>query len=135
MSVDDITLLKAMLLGSVPQLTVFLPLTLIVLFGIWRGGVWERRVIREELASEVGRSVTASEYQEVLQDRAFRTRRGDRNYSKLSRAIVAAQNELAFRKHRAKRGSVDPRRDSQVSDARQEIDRIRPTQSMRFDEL
>jgi protease PrsW len=29
---------------------------------IWRSGVWERRVIREELAGVVGRTVTGGEY-------------------------------------------------------------------------
>jgi hypothetical protein len=36
---------------------------------VWRSGRWERRVIREELATEVGRSVTPEEYQAIVDDR------------------------------------------------------------------
>ena len=49
--------------------------TKLLRIAIWRSGVWERRVIREELASEVGRSVSAVEYQDILNDRILRTRR------------------------------------------------------------
>ena len=36
------------------QLTLFLPFLLLSAIALWRSGVWERRVIREELAEEVG---------------------------------------------------------------------------------
>src|SRR5512132_3554457 len=56
---------------------------------------WSLRVIREELANEVGRSVTPEEYQAIASDRMLRTRRVDREHPRASAALVNAQNELA----------------------------------------
>ena len=69
---------------------------------IWRSGVWERRVIREELAGEVGRTVSPEEYHDIVGDRMLRTRRIDRCTRQASAALVNAQHELAFRKRRVK---------------------------------
>ena len=57
-SLSDVGFFAAFVTGSIVQLTIFVPFFLIVAIALWRSGVWERRVIREELASEVGRSVT-----------------------------------------------------------------------------
>jgi hypothetical protein len=38
-----------------------------------RSGRWERRVIREELATEASPMVTADEYEQILRDGIFRT--------------------------------------------------------------
>ena len=68
---------QAFLYGSLFELTVFLPFVTILALALWRSGVWERRVIRDELAAEIGRTVSAREYQEIAGDRMFRTRRID----------------------------------------------------------
>ena len=90
---------------------------------VWRSGVWERRVIREELANEVGRSVIPEEYQAIVDDRILRTRRINR--SQASAALVNAQNELAFRKRRVRNEGGGPERDSLVAGWREDIRRLR----------
>jgi hypothetical protein len=111
--------------GSLIQLTTFLPFLLIVVVALWRSGVWERRVIREELASEVGRAVTPQEYQAILADGILRTRRIDDLHPRDSAAIVDAQHELAFRKRRVADQGGDPERDPLVAGWRQDIARLR----------
>src|SRR5262245_20912973 len=98
--IPDVGFFQAFVSGSLIQLTIFVPFLLIIALAIWRSGVWERRVIREELANEVGRSVTSEEYQAIVGDRMLRTRRVD--HSQASAALVNAQNELAFRKGRVR---------------------------------
>ena len=117
--------LQALYSGSVAQLTVFLPFALIVVLALWRSGVWERRVIREELASEVGRAVTPDEYQSILGDRVLRTRRIDALHPRRSAALVNAQHELAFRKRRVREQGADSEQDSLVAAWRRDIDRLR----------
>jgi hypothetical protein len=120
--IPDVGFFQAFATGSLIQLTIFVPFLLIMALAVWRSGVWERRVIRDELASEVGRSVTPEEYQAVVSDRLLRTRRIDR--SQASAALVNAQNELAFRKRRVRSEGGDPERDSLVAGWREDI---RPT--------
>jgi len=121
----DIGLIEAWVSGSLAQLTLFLPFVLLLGFGLWRSGVWERRVIREELADEVGRSVTRGEYGDILRDRAFRTRRIDALHPAVSAALVNAQHELAFRKRRARDEGRDPDADPLVLAWRDEIRMLR----------
>src|SRR5438094_10227420 len=52
----DVGFLRAFVSGSLSELTTFLPFVVIMTLALWRSGVWERRVIREELAEEVGRT-------------------------------------------------------------------------------
>ena len=59
------------------ELTLFLPFVALMAIVLWRSGVWERRVIREELADEIGRTVSPDEYEVINRDRMFRTRRID----------------------------------------------------------
>ena len=92
---------------------------------VWRSGVWERRVIREELAAEIGRSVTLEEYETIIGDRMLRTRRIDRTRPHISAALVNAQHELAFRKRRVQDEGGDSERDSLVAGWREEIRRLR----------
>jgi len=87
--------------------------------------VWERRVIREELADEVGHSVSDDEYRAIAGDRMFRTRRIDRLHKRESAALVNAQHELAFRKRRVRDDGGDPERDRLVAGWRAEIERLR----------
>jgi len=121
--IPDVGFFQAFATGSLIQLTIFVPFLLIMALAVWRSGVWERRVIRDELASEVGRSVTLEEYQAVVSDRLLRTRRIDR--SQASAALVNAQNELAFRKRRVRSEGGDPERDSLVAGWREDIRRLR----------
>jgi RsiW-degrading membrane proteinase PrsW (M82 family) len=121
--IPDVGFFQAFATGSLIQLTIFVPFLLIMALAVWRSGVWERRVIRDELASEVGRSVTPEEYQAVVSDRLLRTRRIDR--SQASAALVNAQNELAFRKRRVRSEGGDPERDSLVAGWREDIRRLR----------
>jgi len=123
--IPDAGFLQAFVSGSLIQLTIFVPFLLMMALAVWRSGVWERRVIREELASEVGRSVTPEEYQTIVGDRMLRTRRVDRDHPKASAALVNAQNELAFRKHRVRDDGGDPNHDSLVTGWREDIRRLR----------
>lgn len=121
----DLSFLDAFLSGSVVQLTVFLPFVAILAAALWRSGVWERRVIREELADEVGRTVSAGEYEAILADSMFRTRRIDRVQKRASAALVNAQHELAFRKRRVRDAQGDVESDRLVAGWRAEIERLR----------
>jgi protease PrsW len=113
--------------GSLTQLVIFLPFLLIAMLALWRSGVWERRVIRDELAGEIGRAVSAGEYQEILRDRIFRTRRVNGMSRHASAALVNAQHELAFRKQRVRDEGKDPELDPLANGWRNEIRRLRAT--------
>lgn len=117
--------LTAFLYGSLIQLTTFVPFFLILAVALWRSGVWERRVIREELASEVGRSISPGEYKEILADRILRTRRIDELHPNRSAALVNAQHEIAFRKRRIREQGQDPELDPLVAGWREDIRRLR----------
>jgi hypothetical protein len=90
-----------------------------------RSGNWERQVIREGLADEIGGAVTAPEYALVEGDRMFRTRVIPGLAAAPGRAIVNAQNELAFRKWRVRSGGGDVAADAAVAAWRAEIARLR----------
>lgn len=124
-SPPHIGLLDAWISGTLAQLTIFLPFLVIVALALWRSGVWERRVIREELADEVGRCVSAAEYQAIERDGVFRTRRIDAVQPQVSAALVNAQHELAFRKRRARNERRDPETDPLVAAWREEIRLLR----------
>ena len=117
--------LEAFASESLTGLAIFLPFFLLMALAVWRSGVWERRVIREELAEEIGRAVSAGEYQEIVDDRMFRTRRIDRMHRRASAALVNAQNELAFRKRRVRDEGKDPERDGLTAGWRDEIRHLR----------
>jgi len=119
-------LFEAMASASLSNLVVFLPFALLLVWIIRRSGRWEREVIREELAGEVGRSLTAQEYAAVERDATFRTRRIDARDREASAALVIAQNELAFRKRRLRDRGYDPEQDPVVERRRAEIAALRP---------
>jgi RsiW-degrading membrane proteinase PrsW (M82 family) len=124
-SLAAIGFFEAFALGSLVQLIIFVPFLIIMWLALWRSGVWERRVIREELADEVGRSVSPEEYRDIAGDRMFRTRRIDRMHPDASAALVNAQHELAFRKRRVRDEGGDPERDILVAGWRQDIRHLR----------
>jgi RsiW-degrading membrane proteinase PrsW (M82 family) len=117
--------LSAFLSGSVLQLIIFVPFLLLIGLALWRSGVWERRVIREELADEVGSLLSPAEYQDILADRILRTRRIDEMHPQVSAALVNAQHELAFRKRRVRDEGNDPEQDPIVAGWRDDIRRLR----------
>jgi len=124
-AIADFGFFEALISGTLIQLTTFPLLLLIIVVALWRSGVWERRVIREELASEVGGAVTPAEYDAVLADRMLRTRRIDDLHPRDSAALVNAQHELAFRKRRARNQGRDPEQDRLVVGWRRDIARLR----------
>ena len=121
----DVGFLEAFVNESLTELTTFLPFFLIMAIALWRSGVWERRVIREELAGEVGHAVSPSEYQEIAGDRLLRTRRVDRMQPRAAAALVNAQHELAFRKRRVRDEGKDPEHDPIAAGWREAIRRLR----------
>jgi RsiW-degrading membrane proteinase PrsW (M82 family) len=121
----DMGLLQAMASASLTNLFLFLPFVLLMIWIIRRSGHAERAVIREELADEVGRSITIAEYQAVLADRVYRTRRIDSSNRAASAALVNAQHELAFRKRRLRDRRLDPEADPRVAGRRLQIARLR----------
>jgi len=121
----ELGLFDAMASASLSNLFIFLPFALLLAWIIRRSGRWERAVIREELADEVGRSVTTAEFAAVERDATFRTRRIDASDRAASAALVNAQNELAFRKRRLRDRGFDPEQDPVVALRREEIARLR----------
>lgn len=121
----DIGFFQAVLGASLLRSVIFFPFTLIVLITLWRSGVWERRVIRDELESEVGRYVMPAEYEAIVADRLFRTRRISELHPRRSAALVNAQHELAFRKRRVRNEGGDPEADDTVVAWRRDIERLR----------
>src|SRR5262249_57103486 len=61
----DMGFVETFVQSSLFQLVIFLPFLLILAIALWRTGVWERRVIRDELADEVGHAVSADEYRDI----------------------------------------------------------------------
>ena len=82
-------------------------------------------MIREELAGEIGSTVTSEEYQAIVGDRMLRTRRIDPMHPHTSAALVNAQHELAFRKRRVQNEGGDPELDGLVEGWREDIQRLR----------
>ncbi len=110
---------------TVQNLIIFLPFVVLMLVILRRSGKWERRVIADELADEVGGAVTAREYEDIRRDGLFRTRRVDRLDHRRSAALVNAQHELAFRKWRVRCDGGDPSADPLVAGWRNEIAALR----------
>lgn len=107
----------------------FWPFLLLVGFILWRSGVWERRVIREELADEGEPVITSAEYESVKRDRILRTRRIAGYNRRTSAAIVRAQNELALRKWRVQQQGENVEQDPLVVSWRDALTRLRETHS------
>jgi len=121
----DMGLLASMWSASVSNLVLFLPFALLMAWIIRRSGIAERVVIREELASEVGDAITPAEYQEIVADRTYRTRRVDPRNRAVSAALVNAQHELAFRKRRLRDRGYDTDIDRIVAARRDQVRKLR----------
>ncbi len=110
---------------SLMQLLIFLPFLSIAWVVLYRSGLWERRTIREELATERPPIVLSEELEAINRDRVLRTRRVARGDGGRSAAIVRAQHELAFRKRRVRTDGGDPDADALVAYWRAELARLR----------
>jgi protease PrsW len=73
---------------SIQNLILFLPFVIVILVALRKSGKWERRVIEEQLASEVGGAVTPEEYADIRRDGIFRTRRIKSINRRRSAAVV-----------------------------------------------
>jgi len=110
---------------SILDLLLYAPFILLLIVMLWRSGVWERRVIREELLDEVGKTVTPEEYDAIRQDGIFRTRRIPNLSKHLSDQLVKAQHELAFRKRRVRKLGLNLDTDPLVQCWRSEVMQLR----------
>jgi len=107
------------------RLMTLFPFFLIVGVMLWQSGIWERNVIREQLADEQEPVITPEEYETVKGDRLFRTRRIPEYNRRTSAAIVKAQNELAFRKWRVQHMGQSPEKDPLVASWRETLGHLR----------
>lgn len=110
---------------SIMDLFLFAPALLLILVGLWRSGIWERRVIREELQDEDAAIITAEETQRTIHDHVFGTRRIPGLSRRQMQSLIRAQNELAFRKRRVRQTGIDPDQDTIVHYWRDVIRRLR----------
>jgi RsiW-degrading membrane proteinase PrsW (M82 family) len=114
---------------SALRLLGFLPFFVIVGVMLWQSGIWERTVIREQLADEQEPVITPEEYEGVKRDRILRTRRIPGYNRRTAAAIVKAQNELALRKWRVQQQGQDGATDTLVASWREELADLRGTQA------
>jgi hypothetical protein len=117
--------LDVWMITSIQNLILFLPFVIVILVALRKSGKWERRVIEEQLANEVGGAVTPQEYADIKRDGIFRTRRIKSVDRRRSAALVNAQHELAFRKRSVIAQGGDPATDQLVASWRREIASLR----------
>lgn len=120
----DPPFLQALIYFTGQRLMLFFPFVLVTVVMLWQSGIWERQVIREELADESKSVITPEEYEAIKGDRIFRTRRIQDTDRRISAALVQAQNELAFRKWRVKQMGNSPDTDALVTSLRDEVVRL-----------
>jgi protease PrsW len=121
----DTPFLQAFIEFSFFDLITFFPFFLVVVIMLWRSSVWERQVIRKELASEEEPMITKEEYEAVKRDSIFKTHRV-KNVNRHTRAaIVKAQSKLAIRKWRVKQKGQAVETDALVLSWRNELVRLR----------
>ena len=85
----------------------------------------ERKVIRDELADEVGGVITPEEYEGVEAEKRFRLRTVPGYPKKTARAIRTAQNNLAFQKLYLKKRSRPVEGDALADYYRSKVARLR----------
>ncbi len=101
------------------------PFYFLIAIGLVFSGQWEQRVIRKELAEEIDRSITPEEYELLKRESLFSLRTIPGFPAPVARAIVNAQNELAFRKRRVRHEGGDTELDDLVHAWRADIARLR----------
>lgn len=122
---EDVNFLLAWLVFGFYKDYPLLPIIAVAVIMLWQSGIWERRVIQTELADELGKTVTAEDYEAIQADRLFKTRRIPGYSRRASAAIVKAQDELAFRKWRVKQLGQPAETDPLVGAWRDELIRLR----------
>jgi hypothetical protein len=116
----------ALLIGATVGLVGINLINIPILFGaLWRSGDAERQTIRDQLAAEAEPVITPVEYAGVEAERRFHLRSVAGYPQAVARAIVQAQNELAFRKAYVQRQGEDVDSDRPVVALRDEIARLR----------
>jgi RsiW-degrading membrane proteinase PrsW (M82 family) len=125
-SLDNASLFSWWLSVAVANVVLqFVPYALLI-GAIIVSGQWERRVIRQQLADEVdGQIVTPAEYAQIEREPAYGLRRPAGYTRREARALVTAQNKLAFRKWDVRAAGADPQTDSVAQALRAEILAIR----------
>ncbi|MGZ6297304.1 MAG: PrsW family intramembrane metalloprotease [Candidatus Limnocylindrales bacterium] len=122
--------LPSLWLGTVIANVLILALPLLLLgWAIVWSGRWERRVIREGLDDEVGQAITPREHDLLVREPAYGLRTVPGYPRREARAIVHAQNELAFRKWQVRRTGGDPTWDPVAGAWRADIARLRASRS------
>jgi protease PrsW len=116
----DMAFLRVWTITSLQNLTLFFPFVIFIL-----AGKWERRVIEEQLAGEVGGAVTPEEFADIRRDGIFSTRRIKSVDRRRSAALINAQHELAFRKRSAIADGGNPENDQLVAGWRRQIAALR----------
>ncbi len=103
----------------------FIPYLVLITL-LWRTSRWEHRIIREQLASEVGTAyLTPAEFAQIGRESLFGMRRVPGYTGQAARNLINAQNELAFRKWHVQRDGKDPEQDELVQAWRADILRHR----------
>jgi RsiW-degrading membrane proteinase PrsW (M82 family) len=110
--------------GAATLLTQF-PFYFLIALSIYFSGLWEQKTIREELAGEIEAIITPEEYEMLLKEPLCGLRTVPGYPNKVARAIVNAQNELAFRKWRVKNEGGDSEKDPLIKDWRRDIELLR----------
>jgi RsiW-degrading membrane proteinase PrsW (M82 family) len=125
-SVDNPALFSWWLAVAVANVVLqFVPYALLI-GAIIVSGQWERRVIRQQLADEVdGQIVTPAEYAQLQREPAYGLRRPAGYTHRKARALVNAQNKLAFRKWDVRAAGANPQTDGVAEALRAEIRAIR----------
>ena len=90
-----------------------------------RSGQTERRIIREQLGNEGADVVTPVEYEGVVADRRFKTRKIPGMNRRAARDHVQLQNGIAFQKAYAIRCGQDPDADPCVQTLRNQVKTLR----------
>lgn len=110
---------------AVATLLTQFPFYFLIVLALIFSGQWEQKVIRKELGDEIGRSITPEEYELLKKESLFGLRTVPGFTRPAARAVVNAQNELAFRKWRVKHEGNDPELDDLVHDWRADIAKLR----------
>jgi RsiW-degrading membrane proteinase PrsW (M82 family) len=110
---------------AVATLLTQFPFYFLIVLALIFSGQWEQKVIRKELGDEIGRSITTEEYELLKKESLFGLRTVPGFTWPVARAVVNAQNELAFRKWRVKHEGNDPELDDLVHDWRADIAKLR----------
>jgi len=122
---------SAAIMNIVVQLWAYALLAILLI----KSGRDEIQIIRRYLADEVGRAVTPEEYAQTVHEKLFASRKIPGYGEDREKAIVNAQNELAFRKwHLANEGN-DIESDPLVRAWREDIARLRGQDTERLDPL